>query len=400
MRVRARVVAVVALLSLAACGGDPASLPNAGQHGHTSAGSSSTASTASAASSGVPTVKAKPVALRRGERFLELRMPHPYTPSVPTIGTDEYRCFLLDPKLSTDAVITGTDFLPGNVKEVHHVILYKVDPQDVAAAKALDAKDSGDGWTCFGGTGIREGGAGAQQIDQAPWLGAWAPGGTEKVTPPGIGTSLPEGSQIVMQIHYNLLDGSSPDQSAAKLRIATDDGSYNYLHTTLLPAPIELPCRDGVANKLCSRDAAMADNYARFGTEAKLADLLHLLCGPEPVGPTQSCTRPVAEPMVVRAIAGHMHLLGRSISVVADKGTPNEKTLLDIATWDFDNQGSIPLPQPVRLTPTDTLTVTCTHDQSLRDKLPAFAGTKERYVVWGEGTTDEMCLGIVLFTKS
>ncbi len=398
MRVRVAFGALVAGLTLAACGGNPATLPNAGPHGHTSAAAGS-ASAAASSSSTTATATAKPIALRQGERFLELRMPHPYTPKVATIGTDEYRCFLLDPQLTRDAVITGTDFLPANAAEVHHVILYKVDPDQVARAKALDAKDPGDGWTCFGGTGI-DGGAGGQQIDEAPWLGAWAPGGTEKVTPTGIGTALPRGSQIVMQIHYNLLNGSSPDQSAAKLRIADDDGSYNYLHTMLLPAPVELPCRAGVTNRLCNRDAAMADNAARFGMESKVADLLHILCGAEPVGPTQSCTRPVGQSMVVRAVAGHMHLLGRSISVVADKGQADQKTLLNITNWDFDNQGSIPLATPVRLAPQDTLTVTCTHDQSLRDRLPAFAGIKERYVVWGEGTTDEMCLGIVLFTKS
>ena len=37
--------------------------------------------------------------------------------------------------------------------------------------------------------------------------------------------------------------------------------------------------------------------------------------------------------------------------------------------------------------------MTCTHRQWLRDKLPAFAGQEERYVLWGEGSTDEMCLG-------
>ena len=70
------------------------------------------------------------------------------------------------------------------------------------------------------------------------------------------------------------------------------------------------------------------------------------LCGAEPVGPTQSCTRPVSQPMVVRAVAGHMHLLGQAISVVADK-QPNEKTLLDITNWDFDNQGRSFLAPPL-----------------------------------------------------
>jgi hypothetical protein len=94
-----------------------------------------------------------------------------------------------------------------------------------------------------------------------------------------------------------------------------------------------------------------------------------------------------------------MHLLGRSITVDVNKGTPEARRVLDIAVWDFDDQGSRPLGEPVRIRPGDTITVTCTHDQGLRDLLPAFEGQRERYVVWGEGTTDEMCLGIVMLTR-
>jgi hypothetical protein len=43
--------------------------------------------------------------------------------------------------------------------------------------------------------------------------------------------------------------------------------------------------------------------------------------------------------------------------------------------------------------------VTCEHDQSLRDVLPAFEAQEERWVVWGEGTTDEMCLGMLMVTR-
>ena len=43
--------------------------------------------------------------------------------------------------------------------------------------------------------------------------------------------------------------------------------------------------------------------------------------------------------------------------------------------------------------------MTCKHVQWLRDRLPAFEGQPDRYVVWGEGTTDEMCLGILQVTR-
>ena len=37
--------------------------------------------------------------------------------------------------------------------------------------------------------------------------------------------------------------------------------------------------------------------------------------------------------------------------------------------------------------------------QELRDRLPSFKGQPDKYIVWGEGTTDEMCLAILLVTR-
>ena len=47
----------------------------------------------------------------------------------------------------------------------------------------------------------------------------------------------------------------------------------------------------------------------------------------------------------------------------------------------------------------DVVRVTCRHVQWLRDRLPSFEGIPDKYVVWGEGTTDEMCLGILTVTR-
>jgi hypothetical protein len=324
-------------------------------------------------------------------------MPTAYTPKAPTApGTDDYRCFLLDPHLTSNAVVTGINVLPGNPQVVHHVILFSVPPQDVALAVSRDNEQSGEGWTCFGGSGVGSQGA---TLDSAPWLGAWAPGGGERVLAPDLGMPLKAGSRIVMQVHYNLLAGDGPDISAAKLRVAADDGSRKVLQTVLLPAPVELPCRPARTGPLCSREAATRDVRLRFGDRAgQTANLLNLLCPGNLPGPTQSCTRPVTQAGTIRAVAGHMHLLGRSISVTLNQGRPGQRTILRIPVWDFDNQGSKAV-APVKIVPGDTLTVSCTHDQSLRDVLPAFQGQPERYVVWGEGTTDEMCLGIVMVTR-
>ena len=56
------------------------------------------------------------------------------------------------------------------------------------------------------------------------------------------------------------------------------------------------------------------------------------------------------------------------------------------------------MPSPVDVNPGDIVRVTCTHDATLRQKLPQLRNLPPRYVVWGDGTTDEMCLGLLTAT--
>ncbi len=379
------------LLALSACS-------VAGEQDSSSSRPDATASAGSHDGHDTQGAASAPKPLRAGERRVTLRMPEPYEPSAPTgVGTDDYRCFLLDPRLEHDAYLTGTNVLPGNPDLVHHVILFRVPPDQVARAESMDAATTGQGWTCFGGTGLDP----VESLDDAPWLGAWAPGGAETVNQAGYGVRLDKGSRIVMQVHYNLLAGTDEDVSATQLRLAPVDQRLTEVRTMLLPAPVELPCRpahdDGA---LCDRDAAVADVKERFGQAGSTADGLYFLCGGRPrPGNVQSCTRTLSEPATLRGAAGHMHLLGRSIRIEVNPGTDRARTVLDIPVWDFDNQAAKPV-SPYRLRAGDTVKVTCRHVQWLRDELPAFEGQPDRYVVWGEGTTDEMCLGILQVTGS
>ncbi|KGN31900.1 monooxygenase [Knoellia sinensis KCTC 19936] len=393
MHLRTVAVGIVAALTLTACGSAlPDNLRGEGSH-----------KSSHATSPSVAQAKVKPeppdVALRSGERFQEIGLAAKYTPKAPFgTGTDDYRCFLADPEFAEDMIVSGVKVAPDNPAAVHHVILYKVDPENVAAAEAMDAKDDEQGWTCFGGTGINAG-PGAQ-LNNAEWVGAWAPGGGERVMAEDIGIPLAKGSRLVIQMHYNLLAGGGADQSKARLRLTpASAGQKKPLETMLLPAPVELPCRKGTPGELCARTPAVADIRERFGEQVATADLLHLLCGELKPGPTQSCTRPITEAGEIRAMSGHMHLLGKSITIDVNKGTPQAERVLDIPIWNFDDQGAIAPKKPVSVKKGDKVTVTCTHDQSMRDVLPAYEGTKERYVAWGEGTTDEMCLGILFLTR-
>ncbi len=198
---------------------------------------------ASATSHGGHDAHAAPpsVPLRAGERFSTLTVARPYAPRPPAGATDEYRCFLVDPGLNKRAFLTGSQFLPRNIGIVHHAIFYRVRRDAVAEARGLDAGDPGDGWTCFGGTGIG-GSAPGRRLD----------GGADVLEP---------GGQLVMQVHYNLLGarGAEPGTDQPGIRLRLMDGARNLvpLRTMLLPAPVELPCAAGESSRLCDRETAV-----------------------------------------------------------------------------------------------------------------------------------------------
>jgi len=354
-----------------------------------------TAPTTAAAAQGAThaVALAKPRPLRPGESRLTLRMPTAYQPSAPAgVGNDDYRCFLLDPHLTQDRFLTGSYVAPQNRQVVHHVILFRADPGQVPAAEQLDAASPGEGWTCFGDSGLPA----SNDLDGAPWLGAWAPGARESVDAPGYGVPLAAGSRIIMQVHYNLLGGPGPDRSATVLRLARPGARLQPLETMLLPAPVELPCRPGHDDDpLCDRTASINDVVQRFGAVGTTDNWLNVLCGEQRDTEVTSCTRTVDRTTTIQAAAGHMHLLGRSIKIQVDPGTPRARTILDIPVWDFDNQAAHRV-EPVTLHRGETVKVTCKHVQWLRDQLPAFETQREdRYVMWAEGSTDEMCLGLL-----
>ena len=347
-----------------------------------------------------------PAPLRDGERFLTVGLAQPYRPAPPPGGTDEYRCFLVDPQLTEASYITGSQFLPQNGAIVHHAIMYELDPSDVDRARAKDAATDGDGWQCFGGTGL-SGGFGSFGGGGETWLGGWAPGSKETLVAGIAGFPVEPGSQIVLQVHYNLLSTRGRpgplDQSSVRLRVMPGTAAVTPLRAMLAPAPIELPCAPQESGPLCDRDKAIDDLVARTGSQARTIVVgLNLLCngGGQPVaGPTQHCDIPVRRDAIVFSVAPHMHLLGRSISVELNPDSPDARMLLDQKAFNFDDQSSVALAEPVRVHSGDRVRVTCTHDAMLRSQLPELQPLQPRYVVWGDGTSDEMCLAILITTS-
>jgi len=343
-------------------------------------------------------------------RTITLAPPKAYTPHATGGGIDDYHCFLLDPRLQQDAFVTAALIKPQRTGIVHHVILFEAAGTQATAAAQLNAANGGKGWTCFGGPGLPIDVASPGSLErrgQPPWIAAWVPGHTTNALPNGAGVLLHAGAKIVMQVHYNLIEATGPDRSQAQLRLRPATAGLTPLETQLVAAPVELPCPAGVSGPKCGRQQALQDEVDHYGAEAAFipAALLRV-CNktladyPTEVGTgtaiTTSCDRAVTRSETIYGVAGHMHLRGRDIKVVLDPGVSKEQTLLHIPAWDFHWQDVYYLMHPVAIGPGDTIRISCTFDNS-RAAQPV-VGTKQlapRYVVWGEGTTDEMCLGML-----
>ncbi len=324
-----------------------------------------------------------------------------YTPNATGGGTDDYHCTLVDPHVTKNSEIVSSEFFPQSL-EVHHAILFLVPPNLAAQARAADK--NGQGWTCFGETPLP--GSNLGQISDTPWLTAWAPGHGRDVVPAGTGVPLPAGSLVVMQIHYNLLVGDQPVRSKLVLDTVPATGNLKPLGLDLLPAPPDIPCPAGVEGPMCNRLVSLADLGQRFGhDQVNFVNIIEKVCGRNdispPAGDTTSCIWPAPDggSKIVR-VAAHMHLLGRQMQMILNPDGANPVTLLNVTNYNFDYQRSYDLAKPVSVAPGDTIEVKCTYDPTLRQKLPQLRKLPPRFVTWGDGSSDEMCLGLVQYVSN
>ena len=89
----------------------------------------------------------------------------------------------------------------------------------------------------------------------------------------------------------------------------------------------------------------------------------------------------------------HMHWLGKDFTFTAV--LPDGKTripLIKIDHWNFNWQGTYAFKEPIRVPKGSWFEVEAHFDNS--DKNPANQNKPPKIVRWGEGTNDEMCIGI------
>jgi hypothetical protein len=176
----------------------------------------------------------------------------------------------------------------------------------------------------------------------ATWLTSYEPGGYGQSLPAGLGFEVRPGSVMVLQIHYNSLNGVGPDASRVDFEIAdrvSRVGDVVQLLNSLwvlgfMSIPVDAP---DVVHRWRGRPSDLASNTTY---DIHWVDL-------------------------------HMHTLGSrgSVSIVRSGLFGSVEPLLQIPSWEFNWQQTYVLEQPVKLNPGDQLEVECHFDNTAANQM-------------------------------
>ena len=262
-------------------------------------------------------------------------------------GEDDYRHFIIPTDFDGPRFVQATDVIPGNRQTVHHVIAY-VDTS--GKARELDAAAPGPGYTRFGDVGF----------EPVSALGGWAPGFAPLKTPTGTGFWLPQGADVVLQVHYYRTGVEEKDR--------TKVGLYFCKHPR--PAPIRM----GVA---INNKFIIPPGEKRHRVNA---------------------TWNVKEPIYAISVTPHMHLLGKEMKVTAHLPDGEVEPLVWVKDWDFNWQSAYHYRQPLFLPQGTKVKLVSYFDNSSEN--PNNPHDPPQPVRWGEKTTDEMCLTFVGYLRA
>ena len=341
-----------------------------------------------------------------------LRMPQAYEGSLS--NTNDYRCFVLDPHFTKPTYVTGYAVTPGHYTEIHHAQIFHIDAAQAAQGEQRSGSDGKPGWSCYAGPDLSSFSFGSRLsrtsstptyhrhrvpgfTGQPGLVAGWVPGQDPAVYPDHAGILFEPGDALVLQIHYHYSTTPIPDRTTVSLQTAPGTAKVKPLDIINPIAPVEIPCMPGATARLCNRNNAIQDDVRLYGPSGAANELgLLALCGKtyQELAATfhngiasSTCTYTVPESGDIVTAFGHMHTLGKSFRLTLDPGTQKQKVLLDIPTWNFDWQMNYQLKQPIHVTAGETIQMSCSWDRSLDPN------RSPKYIVFAEGTEDEMCFG-------
>ena len=279
---------------------------------------------------------------------LSLYSDEPYTPGRQG-EQDDWRCFVLEPGLSTDQFLTAWEVVPDAVEIAHHATVFvPVDEAAGEAVRALDAADEGAGYSCFG-----------DALAPATLGAIWSPGRDVYRLPDGVGIRIPAGLPVVMQLHYALTDDEIyQDQSVINLMLSEE--VEKELHPfVLMYDSFKVPPGE--------------EDYASTGS-LNLGEHLWRLTGVKYDGDIE-----------LIGTGSHMHLMGNSQHAEAVSKDGERQCIVDVPRWDYQWHNIYFYEEPIILNTSDQIELTCSWNTE----------GQEGDTIWGDDLSDEMCAALI-----
>ena len=132
----------------------------------------------------------------------------------PTLGAGSYRCFVVDPGLTRDRLLSAFRVVSSDPRMVAQITVFALDSEECEArAMELDRQDEGPGYTCYGGA----------RVEPARWLLSWTWDDPLMRLPAGTGLRLHSSRKLVLQVHYNVVSSGLGSATRTRVELAFDD---------------------------------------------------------------------------------------------------------------------------------------------------------------------------------
>lgn len=250
---------------------------------------------------------------------------------------DDYRCFVFSLENEEEIELSAIEFRPGNREAVHHAIITYVPHGE---ADHLENSDNQYGYECYGGFNLST---------ATDLIGGYAPGLSSVEYPENIGRTIPQNSDILVQVHYAPLLTDQEDLSSINLfykeeNIEREINQYifDFWEFALPPNQVTSITR----NLYIENDISMVN------------------------------------------ILPHCHLLGQSWEIFATTNENDTIPIIKIPKWDFDWQSFYYPEFLLKIPAGSTLTATCVYDNTINN--PDNPNNPPQWVYPGDGTNDEM----------
>ena len=259
---------------------------------------------------------------------------------------DDYRVFVLSTGLTEDKEIAAIEFRPGNNRAVHHALIaYETN----GAAAAKDAQTPEYGYESFGDFGVQT---------QGTFTG-YTPGIQTVLFPKGIGTTLPAGADLLIQVHYAPLPTDEVDQSSLNVFFKKED-------------PI-----DREVQRLRTLPFDLDGGWFSFSIPPNEVTAFH-------------GTKEIDQDISLISVYPHSHYLGKSWEIFAETPTQDTINIIRINDWDFNWQGAYTFDRMKKIPAGSVIHINATYDNTLNN--PFNPSNPPQTATWGERTTDEMYL--------